>query len=126
MRPGETYLDNPPKEAGEGKKVKRHRKATAKTVSKEFTNAEAPRKRKATAKKRGPSKKGTYAVVTELLCDGFFKTPRTLSAIIEHAANNLGYHLKTNELPAPLLRYLRNKNLKREKNSDHQFEYSEA
>ncbi len=126
MRPGETYLDNPPKETGEGKNLKRHRKAAAKTVSIESSKTETSGERKATVKKRGPSKKGAYAVVTELLRDGFFKTPRTLSAIIEHAANSLGYHLKTNELPAPLLRYLRDKNLKREKNSDNQFEYSEA
>jgi hypothetical protein len=126
MRTGETYLDNPPKESSEGKKIKKRRKATAKAVSKRFTSAQAVGGKKTTVKKGGPSKKGAYAVVTELLRDGFFKTPRTLSAIIEHAANSLGYHLKTNELSAPLLRYLRDKNLKRAKNSDKQFEYSEA
>lgn len=125
MRPGETYLDNPPIESPEGEKNKRRRKAATKTASKPV-RAQAAEKKKTTVRKRGPSKKGAYAVVTELLHDGFFKTPRTLSAIIEHAANSLGYHLKTNELPAPLLRYLRDKKLKRTKNSDKQFEYSEA
>jgi hypothetical protein len=126
MRPGETYLDNPPKESTEGEKNKKRRKVAKKNASKESTRSQAAEQKKTAVKKRGPSKKGAYAVVTELLRGGFFKTPRTLSAIIEHAANSLGYHLKTNELPAPLLRYLRDKNLKRAKNSDKQFEYSEA
>ena len=126
MRAGETYLDNPPKESTEREKKKSRRKAATKSASRESTGNQVAERRKATVKRRGPSKKGAYAVVTELLRDGFFKTPRTLNAIIEHAANDLGYHLKTNELPAPLLRYLRDKNLKRAKNNDKQFEYSEA
>ncbi len=126
MRPGETYLDNPPTEPTDRPKKKSRRKAATKIASKESTRNQAAEKTKAIVKRRGPSKKGAYAVVTELLRDGFFKTPRTLSAIIEHAANDLGYHLKTNELSAPLLRYLRDKNLKRAKNHDKQFEYSEA
>jgi len=36
-------------------------------------------------------------MITQLLGDGFFKTPRTISAIVAHCSASKGHHYKANE-----------------------------
>jgi hypothetical protein len=36
-------------------------------------------------------------MITQLLGDGFFKTPRTISAIVAHCSTSKGHHYKANE-----------------------------
>jgi len=63
-------------------------------------------------------------MITQLLGDGFFKTPRTISAIVAHCSASKGHHYKANECSPSLLRLLRDGKLKREKNKDGQYEYT--
>ena len=76
--------------------------------------------------KRAGSSLGASAMITQLLGDGFFKTPRTIGAITEHASTSKGHHFKANECSPTLLRLIRDQKLKRKKNKDSQYEYTQA
>ncbi len=75
---------------------------------------------------RGSGSPGAFAMITQLLGDEFFKTPRTISAIVTHCSSSKGHHYKANECSPSLLRLLRDGKLKREKNKDGQYEYTQA
>ena len=100
-------------------KKKRKRKATAKQDA--TTDA-------ATAHKKSSSRGGTgaYAAVSTLYENGLFKSPQTIRSVIEHCGTAKGHHFKANQISPPLLKMLRDGKLTREKNSDNQYEYSEA
>ena len=53
----------------------------------------------------------------------FFKEPRTINDIIEHCKHNLARSFRANEFSGKLGRMVRNEELKRKKNKDHQYEY---
>jgi hypothetical protein len=72
------------------------------------------------------SSRGASATIGDLLKSGFFKTPKTIAAIIAYASTHRGLHFKANECSTPLLRLLRDQKLKRAKNKDGQYEYSQA
>jgi len=65
-------------------------------------------------------------MITELLGSGFFKQPKTISDIVDHCAANRGHHYKANECSPALLRQLRDKKLKRQKNENGQYEYTQT
>jgi len=69
---------------------------------------------------------GAFAMISQLLGDGFFKTPRTISAIVAHCGASKGHHYKANECSPGLLRLLRDDKLKREKNKEGQYEYTQG
>jgi len=69
---------------------------------------------------------GAQATVTSLYQEGFFKSPQSIGTIVEYCGTNKGHHFKANEISPPLLRLLRDGKLKRDKNSDNQYEYTEA
>lgn len=69
---------------------------------------------------------GTYVMVGDLLGKGYFKQARTIGAIIGHCGSTLGHHYKANEISPVLLRYLRDEKLKRQKNKDGQYEYTQT
>jgi hypothetical protein len=75
---------------------------------------------------RGSGSPGAYAMINELLADGFFKTPRTIGSIVEHCRTARGHHYKANECSPTLLRLLRDEKLTRKKNKDGQYEYTQA
>jgi hypothetical protein len=88
---------------------------------------------KPSAKKREPRKPGrsapspgAHAMISQLLTEGFFRTGRTIGAIIEHAGTSRGHHYKANECSPALLRLLRDGKLTRKKNKDKQYEYTQA
>ncbi len=120
MHPGEVYLDSPEDQTT----------AVSRTGSKQ--RAPATIKRKAASRKKTPGtsknrKAGTgpMVVVSKLVDTGYFATARTIRDIINHCGTNLGRHFKANEVSPPLLRLLRDKRLKRAKNSDKQYEYKD-
>jgi hypothetical protein len=68
-------------------------------------------------------KMGSVSVLNRLIGDGFFKTRRSLSAILEHSRSKLAANIKPNDMSGPLARFVRNEKLDREKNKEGQFEY---
>ena len=68
-------------------------------------------------------KMGSVAVLNRLIEDGFFKTRRALSVILEHSRSKLAANIKPNDMSGPLARFVRNGRLDREKNKEGQFEY---
>lgn len=72
---------------------------------------------------RGGAGRGAFAIVSALITEGFFKTPRTIGDLIEHSGTQKGRHFKANEVSPALLRLLRNGTLNRKKNKDNQYEY---
>jgi hypothetical protein len=75
--------------------------------------------------KRTGTGRGAWAVVSALVDEGFFKTPRNIRSIIDHCGTHKGHHFKANEISPALLRLLRNEKLSRKKNKDNQYEYSQ-
>ncbi len=69
---------------------------------------------------------GSFAMISQLLSDGFFKSPRTIASIVEHCSTSRGHHYKASECSPVLLRLLRDGKLKRNKNKEGQYEYSQA
>jgi hypothetical protein len=77
-------------------------------------------------KARNTSSPGGYAMVTQLLAEGFFRKPQTIGAITSHSGSTKGHHYKANEISPVLLRMLRDGRLKRTKNKDGQYEYTQG
>lgn len=78
------------------------------------------RKPRATGGRPGPG-----AMVSKLIAEGFFKTPKKTQEIINHCKSVHAYTYNTSELSVALTRALRSGSLKRMKNEQNQFEYSE-
>ena len=118
-------------------------------ASDDSANAKAPRRtkrRKASTKTDSPADKvekatsqkpvrkaartsaspGAFAMISQLLGGGFFKAPKTISAIVAHCGSSKGHHYKANECSPALLRLLRDSKLKRAKNKDGQYEYTQT
>ena len=75
---------------------------------------------------RGSGSPGSYAMINELLGGGFFKAPKTIGLIVDHCRTARGHHYKASECSPALLRLLRDGKLKRQKNKDGQYEYTQA
>lgn len=74
---------------------------------------------------RSSAGRGSFAIVSSLVVDGFFKSPRTIRHVIDHSGTHKGHHFKANEVSPALLRLLRNGTLIRKKNKEGQYEYSQ-
>lgn len=94
-----------------------------KSTARASDEASAKRARKSSRASGAP---GTYTMVGDLLSKGYFKQARTIGAIATHCGTALGHHYKANEISPALLRYLRDQKLKREKNKDGQYEYTQT
>jgi hypothetical protein len=75
-------------------------------------------------KAAGNRGRGPRATVSQLHANGFFATPRTLNDIIEHCEINLARRIKQNEISGKLARMVSDEVLKRTKNADGQYEYT--
>lgn len=75
------------------------------------------------AEKKSSSRKSTVSILNELISEGFFDQKRKILEIVKYCKDNKAVTFKTNELSTPLARLIKNKTLKREKNSDSQYEY---
>jgi hypothetical protein len=100
---------------------KSRRKAKKASAASAESKDKAPRKAA-----RGSGSPGAFASISQLLGEGFFKTPRTIGAIVDHCASARGHHYKANECSPALLRLLRDEKLKRQKNKDGQYEYTQG
>lgn len=77
-------------------------------------------------KSRGAGRPGGKATLDRLHSEGFFKKPKTIKQLVEHSAQNLALKYKQSDFSGPLGRLTRDGKLKRTKNADKQYEYSEA
>lgn len=108
-------------EAGAGpseRKEPSHRKARKRQVD----NPAAAAKPKA----KGSGRPGGKGMLDRLLEEDFFKKPKTIKQLVEHCEHNLAFKYKQSDFSGPLGRLTRDGKLKRTKNSDNQYEYSEA
>lgn len=94
--------------------------------AKQQQGSQPDKEKKAKQAGRNSALPGAWATIVDLEKTGFFKTPRTIAAIIAHAGTQRGHHYKANECSGPLLRLLRDGKLKRAKNKDGQYEYVAA
>jgi len=130
MGPGEDYLDkNADTEQPMGRK-NQVKKKSRKTPTKEHRQTSKNLIKKKNAKKqknkKGNRKVGSFAALTQIYEKGFFSKPRTVSDIIKHLKNKYGRTFKSNEFSPKLLKYIRDDQLTRERNSDNQYEYKQA
>lgn len=75
-------------------------------------------------KKRSLSGSGSIASLISVYESGFFKSPKTIGEIVKHCEVNLARTVKPNEISGKLARMVRNNELKRSKNSDGQYQYT--
>jgi hypothetical protein len=117
---------------GEETKVKQpRRRSRRKSASKpngSVTEETADQDQQPEQTKKRAARPGTgpQALVIGLLAEGFFRSPQTIGSIISHCGTSRGHHFKSNEISPPLLKLLRDKKLTRAKNSENQYEYTEA
>jgi hypothetical protein len=102
------------------------RRARRSKTNKVKTAADTKTKTKASSRTASSTSRGAAATIGDLLQNGFFKSPQTIAAIIAHSGTHRGLHFKANECSPVLLRYLRDEKLKRAKNKDGQYEYTQA
>ena len=107
-----------PEPADQAKKP--HSKVATKPRTKNPIVARSTAKEGRQARKGRP---GPGAILDQLLQAGFFKQKRTIADIMSHMGSKLGRHFKPNELSTPLVRFVRDNKLDREKNAENQFEY---
>lgn len=117
MLPGEQHL------SGQSPLKTVRRKSTARKINGKSNSTEV--KQAAKPKSRG-GRPGQKELLTDLIEVGFFNTPRTISEVISHAKKHKGYTYKTNELTTPLVRLMRDGQLKRDEKDNGQWEYSKV
>jgi hypothetical protein len=71
----------------------------------------------------GSRRTGPKSSLTQLVDEGFFSSKRSTSEIQSHLKDAKGHEYSSNELAISLLRLVRDKRLKRDKNADGQYEY---
>lgn len=90
----------------------------------------APKKNTEKSKSGGSTKRasgnGAPATLTKLVEEGFFSKPKSIGDIVQHCEHNLARKFKSNEFSGKLARLVRDGTLKRSKNSDNQYEYTNA
>lgn len=69
---------------------------------------------------------GAYAMISNLFDRGYFKSGRTLSAVVDRLRTSTGREYKANECSPALLRFFRDRKLKRKKNVKGQYEYQQS
>jgi len=78
------------------------------------------------AKAKATGRPGGKATLDRLLAEGFFKKPKTIKQVVEHCAHHLAFKYKQSEFSGALGRLTRDGALKRAKNADKQYEYSQV
>lgn len=100
------------------------RKRRRKAKSSPNTNPDAPSEGKTA--KRSASGAGAIATLNKVFGDGFFKKARVIGDILSHCEINLARKIKSPEISGKLGRMVREGQLKRQKNADGQYEYTNA
>jgi hypothetical protein len=70
--------------------------------------------------------RGAKATMARLFDQGFFKKPQTIASLVEHCKINLASHFKQSDFSGALARYVRDGKLKRSKNKENQYEYTQS
>ncbi len=104
------------------------RKARTKKTKATQSGSEKSGKPKEQSKstRKNSSSPGAYATISQLLDADFFKSGKTIGAIVDHCRTSRGHHYKASECSPPLLRLLRDEKLQRKKNKEGQYEYTQA
>ncbi|HOZ49424.1 MAG TPA: hypothetical protein PLO37_04280 [Candidatus Hydrogenedentes bacterium] len=79
-----------------------------------------------TPKAKASGRPGGKAMLERLHSEGFFKKPKTIKQLVEHCEHNLAFKYRQSDFSGPLGRLTRDGKLKREKNVNKQYEYSET
>lgn len=103
--------------AGTSKVPSKSQKVSSKSKTVKTVNGETKKSR---TKSTGT---GPAALLSTLIDEGFFSKHQTINNIIDHVKVQKATVLKANEISTPLGRFVRDGRLKREKNSDGQYEY---
>ena len=108
------------------------RRKLGKTVSnsKKKVKTSTPINERVTADKKRPQRRADgrpspRTVLDDLIKQDFFKEKKIISAIISHCKDKLTYSYESRELSPALIRCIRDKKLKREKNTNNQYEYQQ-
>ena len=88
--------------------------------------APGAKKEGAAAKSRGGRRPGGKTTLDRLRGEGFFKKPKTIKQLVEHCDHNRALKYKQSDFSGALGRLTREGKLKRTKNTDQQYEYSEV
>ena len=70
--------------------------------------------------------KGALGTLNGLVEEGYFASPRTVSEIVDHCKNVCAQTFEAKDISGKIIRLVRNKKLKREKNGEQQFVYARA
>lgn len=108
-----------------GSKSRELRVKRPKAAHSPSSNAGTPRAQ-AQSKRKNSSSPGAFAMISQLIEEGFFKSGKTIGTIVEHCGTSRGHHFKANECSPPLLRLLRDGKLLRKKNKEGQYEYTQT
>lgn len=82
---------------------------------------EGEKKEKKTSSKSRP---GIKTTIEQLVSENFFKTKRTIGDIVKHCNDSLAITLKSTDISGVLMKLVRDRSLKREKNPENnQYEY---
>lgn len=100
----------------------------ARTVTKKAGKAKAPKgsgKTTQKSKRKASGRPGPKTVLEQFRGDGYFKKPKTMGEIVEHAKHKMAHAYSTSDFSPTLGRAVRSGSLKRRKNADNQYEYYE-
>ncbi len=139
MAPGESYLEGLRSGEAVGRGCRSSARGTTKKaggrkkakVEKAAARQKATGKMKVATEKTSTRKKvagrpGPKAAIGQLLGAGFFRSARTISEIQEELQHRRGHGYSVQELAPALVRSIRDESLSRERNSEGQYEYSQA
>jgi hypothetical protein len=132
MAPGEAYIarlraggDVAKERQTAPRKAAKEGGAQKKVGAKKIATEETTGKKKPPGKKAG-GRPGPKAAIAQLLSAGFFRSARTISEIQEELQHRRGHGYSVQELSPALVRSIRDQSLSRERNSEGQYEYSQA
>ena len=106
-------------ESGEGVQAERASPSRRRARQK----ATPTRQKKGAPRGRRP---GGRVMLDSLHSEGFFKKPRTINDVVDHCKSDHAFSYKQTDFSGPLGRMTRDHKLKRVKNTNKQYEYSEA
>jgi hypothetical protein len=92
-------------------------------IKRDSDGYKAAKKGNGSSGRKAASGTGSVATLAQLAETAFFDTPRTLNDIVEHCKHTLARTFKANEFSGKLGRMIRTRELTRQKNADHQYEY---
>jgi hypothetical protein len=92
---------------------KRRSNTTRKKAKSKPTGKSKKQSDSASGKKKTSRRVGAATILDELIEEDFFKKPKVIKDIIDHADSAKARRFKANELSGPLNRFTRNKRLKR-------------